>query len=159
MAEFLIKSVDHNGFLAGDVIFVQADGLAWGREESLEQWVSEGRPASEFPSPESYIIAVPGYPVDENFLEPWLDSVVEGGVAKQRVRERKLWRFNLPGFTAEEQAAIAAPGGRAVLSWAQAGPHLVRKDTGAAAPNRRGGGQGKRRYSSTEQKTLDLVLP
>jgi hypothetical protein len=53
MAELLIRSVDNGTdpehWRDGDVVFVAPDGHVWGRMESYEVWVAEGRDPAAWP--------------------------------------------------------------------------------------------------------------
>ena len=148
MAELLIFDRAHNGFEPGDIIMIQGDGVPWGREEDIDVWVSAGNDPADFPNPQLAIFEIPGYPVDENLLEPWATASVSIP-PEWTLTKRKLWGVNMGSLNAAEAANIANPGGRHTSNTGRARQLIARKDTGTALPDRASGGQQKRRYPGT----------
>lgn len=104
MAELLVIARPRPGWPRGAVVTVQPDGWTWGREESLDQWVTDGRVARDFPDRFS-IVRIPG--VDPasladltvvNETDPGTDLVVQ--VA------RRLWGLDIAALTVAETSAF-----------------------------------------------------
>jgi hypothetical protein len=148
MAELLVFDRAHNGFEPGDIIMIQGDGVPWGREEDIDVWVSAGNNPADFPNPQLAIFEIPGYPVDENLLEPWAERAV-GVAPRWTLTKRKLWRVDIGALNPAEAANVGNPGGRHRSNTARARQLIARKDTGAALPDRASGGQQTRRYPGT----------
>ena len=148
MSELLIFDRAHNGFEPGDIIAIQGDGVAWGREEDIDVWLSAGNNPADFPNPQLAVFEIPGYPVDENLVEPWVTASASVPPI-WTITKRKLWGVDMDSLDPAEAADIDKPGGRHTSNTARAMQLIARKDTGASLPDRPSGGQQKRRYPGT----------
>lgn len=89
MAELLIRTVNGENakrYMEGDVVAVCPDGHVFGRMESLEVWLAEGRDAAAWPGGFA-IVRLPGMSVEDarQYLEevPVL-GLPENGMATRR---------------------------------------------------------------------------
>jgi hypothetical protein len=131
VSEILIAGKDSpsRAYRRGDIVAIVPDGHVWGRYESLQVWIAEGRPAAEYPG-EFYILKVPGVSVERLtvYLADWSDTLDLG--------YRRLWRFLASELTVGLRTQLLDTGFLTVgvdFTRAQAEARLRRKDTEALA--------------------------
>jgi hypothetical protein len=136
MAEIAFKATT-NGSAAdkwkiGDIVAVQPDGFNWGLLESKEKWIAAGRIGAEWDVGQGFfILKLPGVTVAQvlYFLEEFPAATATQG-------NRRLWRFNVEGLTANQRNSLLNKGwfsSGVDLTEQQCKDQIRRKDTNAAA--------------------------
>lgn len=116
MAELLVITDDKQSdrgvtWKRGEVVTVQADGHPWGRAESLETWVAEGRDARSFPG-NFTVVKLPGVPVGrlEGLIETHKELVEvetpQGTELRERMVNRRLWAVDDSELTGAERGSF-----------------------------------------------------
>lgn len=105
----------------GDPVLVFEDGHTWGREESKQQWISEGNPANTWPNEGKFLLfKLPGIPA-EKALEmmseqmeddsgtPTFSPVPLAEPLPQTYRRRRWW-LDIDSLTTPIKNALATDG-------------------------------------------------
>ncbi len=90
MAKILVRTVDGENalrYMAGDPVIVVPDDHIWGRAESLEVWLAEGRDATEWPGGFA-IVEMPG--VAPETLVDLIAEQCNGNGAMTRRRKKTI---------------------------------------------------------------------
>ena len=109
--------IPYIGFKVGDIIAVRPDDLPFGRAESIEVWVAEGRNPDDFPGAHFGIIDIPDEPVDLNLMDPEFEANPHprAGIGDRRRSAERAWRVDPGRLTIAQWAALQEPGARIVL--------------------------------------------
>ena len=120
MAKILIRTVNGGNelrYMRGDPVVVVPDDHVWGRYESLEQWISEGRMAADWPD-EFVILELTG--LDVSAARQYLAEVQLMGAAQPVMARRRRYMADIDALyallSAAKKAQYAAAR-RVALSW------------------------------------------
>jgi hypothetical protein len=123
MAKILIRTVDGGNalrYMRGDAVIVRPDDHVWGRYESLEVWIAEGRDRAEWPD-EFAVLELTG--LNEVTARAYLEEISVIGAAVPEMFRRRKFGADIDALYAllpAAKKAIYANTRRITLSWGNA---------------------------------------
>lgn len=91
MAKILVRTVNGENllrYMRGDPVAVFPDDHVWGRYESLEVWLAEGRARADWPD-EFAILELTG--LDETVARDYLEEVFQMGASALELAQRRKY--------------------------------------------------------------------